>query len=145
MVGHTLQSNRFEPTSTTLKSLKCPRAHYTPMLRNRIEVWGTPTTSNRSMSAHNGQILMFDPSFDALRSVLYSARQIGVVQRVYDNVKRFLWIKLQICNINVALMVVPNYQSFARKFFFEKTLGNANKNFWDNTFSWKTLPVNDFC
>ena len=78
---------------------------------------------------------MFDPSFDALRSVLYNARQIGAVQRVHDNEKRFLWINLSICNINVALMVVPNYQNFARKIFFEKTLGNANKNFWDNTFS----------
>ena len=78
---------------------------------------------------------MFDPSFDALRSGLYSARQIGVVQSVHVNVKQFFRIKLQICNINGALMAVPNYQNFAKKNIFEKTLGNANKNFWDNTFS----------
>ena len=78
---------------------------------------------------------MFDPSFDALRSGLYSARQIGVVLSVHVNVKQFFWIKLQICNINGALMAVPNYQNFAKKNFFEKTLENANKNFWDMRFS----------
>ena len=72
---------------------------------------------------------MFDPSFDALRSALYSARQIGVVLSVHVNVKQFFWIKLQIYNINGALMAVPNYQNFEIKIFFEKTLGNANKNF----------------
>ena len=88
---------------------------------------------------------MFDPPFDALRSVLYSARQIVVVQRVHDNVKQFLWIKHQIRNINLALMAVHIHEISARKIFLKKMLGNENKNFWDNTFSWKTLPVNDFC
>ena len=96
---------------------------------------GTRTTLNRSISAQNGQILMFDPPFDALRSVLYSARQIVVVQRVHDNVKQFLWIKHQIRNINLALMAVHNHEISARKIFLKKMLGNENKNFWDMTFS----------
>ena len=135
MMGQTLQSDHFEPTLTTLKSLKCPRAHYTRILRNRIKVWGTSTTSNRSVSTQNRQILMFDPPFDALRSVLYSARQIVVVQRVHDNVKQFLWIKHQIRSINLALMAVHNHESSATKIFLKKMLGNENKNFWDMTFS----------